>query len=85
MPEPEQKKNYLELFDVTNKSLVATVPLDQIKHMPRIGERIFLPADRPDGWNAYRIVDIEYFLSTNEAPIDEPGMLRVTIYAEPAK
>ena len=85
MPEPQQKKNYLELFDVSKKSVTATVPLDQVKHMPRVGERIFLPVDRQGGWTAYKIVDIEYFLATNEAPIDEPGMLRVTLYAEPLK
>ncbi len=85
MPEPEQKKNCLELFDVSDKSVVGTVPLDQVKHMPRIGERVFLPVDRPDNWTAYRIVDIEYFLVTNQAPIDEPGMFRVTVYVERSK
>jgi hypothetical protein len=82
---PEQKTNYLELFDVSTKSAVGTVSLDQIKHMPRVGERIFLPVSRPDGWTAYKILEIEYFLRTNEAPIDEPGMLRVTVYVEPSK
>jgi hypothetical protein len=85
VPEPEQKKNYLELLDVSSQSVVGTAPLDQIKHMPRAGERIFLPVDQPDGWTAYKIVDIEYFLATNEGPLDEPGMLRVTVYVERAK
>jgi len=85
MPQPEQKKNYLELFDVSEKSVVGTVPLDQVKHMPRAGERVFLPVDRPDNWTAYRIVEIEYFLSTNEGPIDEPGTLRVAVYVERSK
>jgi hypothetical protein len=84
MPEPE-KKNYLELVDVSEKSVVGSVSLDQIKHMPRAGERIFLPVNRPDRWTAYKIVDIEYFVSTNEGPIDEPGTLRVTLYVERAK
>jgi hypothetical protein len=85
VPDSEQKKNYLELLDVSGKSVVGTVPLDQVKHMPRIGERVFLPIDRPNGWTAYRIVDIEYFLATNEGPLDEPGMLRVTVYVERSK
>jgi hypothetical protein len=85
MPEPEQKKNCLELFDVSENSVVGTVPLDQIRHMPRVGERIFLPVDQSDGWTAYKIVDIEYFLNTNEGPLDEPGMLRVTVYVERSK
>ena len=82
---PEHKKNHLELFDVSKNSVVATVPLDQIKHMPRVGERIFLPIDQTDGWTAYKILDIEYFLATNEGPLDEPGMLRVTVYVERSK
>jgi hypothetical protein len=89
MPEPEQKKNYLEVFDVSDKSVVGTVPLDHVKHMPRAGERIFLPVDRPDGWIAYKIVDIEYFLRTTERPLEEqftePGMFRVTVYVERSK
>jgi len=85
VPEPNQKKNYLELFDVSKKSVIGTVPLDEVKHMPRIGERIFLPADPTGGWTAYKIVDIEYFLATNEGALDEPGMLRVTVYVEGSK
>jgi hypothetical protein len=85
MPEQEQKKNYLELVDISKNSVAGTAPLDQIKHMPRVGERIFLPVSRPDGWTAYRIVDIEYFLSTNEGHIDDPGTLRVTVYVEPSE
>ncbi len=46
---------------------------------------MFLPVDGPDNWTAYRIVDIEYFLVTNQAPIDEPGMFRVTVYVERSK
>jgi len=89
MPEREQKKNHLELFDVSEKSVVGTVPLDQVKHMPRAGERIFLPVDRPDGWTAYKVVDIEYFLRTTERRLEEqftePGMFRVTVYVERSK
>lgn len=85
MPEQEEKTNYLELFDVSKNSVVGTAPLDEVKHMPRVGERIFLPLKPSNGWTAYTIVKIEYFLSTNEAPIDKPGTLRVTLYAEPSK
>ncbi len=33
---------------------------------------IFLSVDRPNGWTAYKVVDIEYFLATNEGPFCEP-------------
>jgi len=89
MAEQEQKKNYLEVLDVFDKSVVGTVPLDQVRHMPRVGERVFLPVDRPDGWTAYKIVDIEYFLRTTEGRLEEqftePGMFRVTVYVERSK
>ncbi len=88
MPEPDQKGNYLELFDVSKNSVIASVPLDRIKHMPRTGERIFLPLHEPGGWVAFKIVDIEYFLRTKPGPLEEleePGMLRVTIYVEELK
>jgi hypothetical protein len=85
VPEKEQKKSYFELFDVSKKSVIATVPLDQIKHMPRTGERIFLPLHEPGDWVAFKILDIEYFLRTKEGPLDDPGMLRVTVYVEESK
>ena len=85
MPESERKSNCFELFDVSKKLVIATVPLDKIKHMPRAGERIFLPLHQPGDWAAFKIVDIEYFLSTTQGPLDEPGMLRVTVYIEEAK
>jgi hypothetical protein len=85
VPEKEQKKNYFELFDVSKKSVIATLPLDQIKHMPRTGERIFLPLHEPEDWVAFKIVDIEYFLRTKEGPLEVPGMLRVTVYVEESK
>jgi hypothetical protein len=86
MPEgAEQKSNYLELFDVSKKLAIATVPLDKVEHMPRIGERIFLPLHQPGGWTAYKIVDVEYFLGTDQGPLDEPGMVRVTVYVEESK
>jgi hypothetical protein len=85
MPEPEQKSNCLELFDLSKKLVIATIPLDKIKHMPRTGERIFLPLHQPGDWVAFKIVDIEYFLSTTQRSLEEPGVLRVTVYVEESK
>jgi hypothetical protein len=31
MPEREQKKDYLELFDVSENSAIGTVPIDKVK------------------------------------------------------
>jgi len=82
MPEQEQNKDYLELFDVSDNSAIGTVPLDKVKHLPRIGERVFLPLQQPGDWVAFKIVDIEYFLSTSQSQFGEPGTVRVTLFAE---
>jgi hypothetical protein len=82
MPEREQKNDYLELFDVSDNSVIGTVPIDKVKLVPRIGERIFLPLHHPGDWAEFKIVDIEYFLSTSESQFGEPGTIRVTLYAE---
>jgi len=82
MPEREQKRDYLELFDVSENSVIGTVPIDKVKHMPRIGERVFLPVHQPGDWVAFKILDIEYFLSTSESQFGEPGTVRVTLFAE---
>ena len=47
MPEAQQEQNYLELFDISKKTAIAKAPLAAISHMPRMGERIFLPLHRP--------------------------------------
>jgi hypothetical protein len=82
MPEREQKNDYLELFDVSDNSVIGTVPINKVKLVPRIGERIFLPLHHPGDWAEFKIVDIEYFLSTSESQFGEPGTIRVTLYAE---
>lgn len=82
MPEQEQKRDYLELFDVSENSSIGTVPIDKVKHLPRIGERIFLPLHHPRDWDEFKSVDIQYFLSTSESQVGEPGTVRVTLYAE---
>jgi hypothetical protein len=89
MPETEEKQSYVELFDVSKKSQVARAPLASISHMPRTGERIFLPLHQPGDWEAYTVVAVEYFLGGTRSPTGEPiaapGMARVTLYVEQEK
>ena len=86
MSELQQEQNYLELFDVSKKAAVAKAPLAAISHLPRTGERIFLPVHRPGDWEAYTVVAVEYFVGgepvTNEGPLESPGLVRVTLYVE---
>lgn len=88
MPEPQQEQNYVELFDVSKKTAVAKAPLAAISHLPRTGERIFLPLHRAGDWEAYTVVAVEYFVggqpSTSDGPLESPGLVRVTLYVERA-
>jgi hypothetical protein len=89
MSEIQQEQNYLELFDISKKTAVAKAPLAQISHMPRTGERIFLPIKQPGNWEAYTVVAVEYFVGgespADEGPLESPGLVRVTLYVEPSK
>ena len=89
MPEFQQEQSYLELFDISKKTAVAKAPLAAISHLPRTGERIFLPLHRPGDWEAYTVVAVEYFVggepSASEGPLESPGLVRVTLYVEPSK
>ena len=89
MSELQQEQNYLELFDISKKTAVAKAPLATISHLPRTGERIFLPLHRPGDWEAYTVVAVEYFVGGeplgSEKPLESPGLVRVTLYVEPSK
>jgi hypothetical protein len=88
MPELQQEQNYVELFDVSKKTAIAKAPLAAISHLPRTGERIFLPLHQPGDWQAYTVMAVEYFVggepSTSEGPLESPGLVRVTLYVERA-
>jgi hypothetical protein len=88
MPELNKEQNYVELFDISKKTAVAKAPLAAISHLPRTGERIFLPLHRPGDWEAYTVVAVEYFVGgepmANEGPLESPGLVRVTLYVQPS-
>ena len=89
MPELQLEQNYLELFDIIKKTAVAKAQLAAVSHLPRTGERIFLPLQRPGDWQAYTVVAVEYFVggepSASERPLESTGLVRVTLYVEPSK
>lgn len=80
----EEEKS-LELFDISNNASIGTVPLANVTHMPRKGERIFLRNQQAGDWTSYAVVDIEYFVGTTEDSQVESGTVRVVLYAEPSK
>ncbi len=75
-------ETYLELFDVSTKTQVGKAPLASIRFMPRIGERICLPLDKPGHWDSYTVVSVEYFLGSLSP---SESLDRVTLYVEESK
>jgi hypothetical protein len=86
MSESQQNQSYVELFDIAKKETVAKAPLAAIAHLPRAGERIFLPLQQPGDWEAYTVMAVEYFLGGKQpasvGPHEASGMDRVTLYVE---
>jgi len=90
MATENDNEGFLELYDLTKKQAVARAPFEQIRFMPRAGERIFISVGEPGQWESYTVVTVEYFLGYDQST-DEParslmrGMGRVTLYVEPSK
>ena len=86
MSESQQNPSYVELFDISKKQSVAKAPLAGIPHLPRKGERIFLPLRQPGDWEAYTVLAIEYFLGgkqpAGQGSFEGSGTDRVTLYVE---
>ena len=86
MSEIEQKQSYVELFDISKNASVAKAPLAQVTHLPRTSERIFVRHPISGEWEAYTVVNIEYFLAdapaASEGPLELAGMARITLYVE---
>ena len=85
----EDIENYVELFDVEKKAQIGKVPLAEIRFIPRIGERLFLPPQGAGTWKAYTVVSVEYFLSYDTAKgqriAPKEGGGRITLYLEESK
>ena len=86
MSDSQENQSYVELFDISKKTSVAKAPLAAIPHLPRKGERIFLPLRQPGDWEAYTVVAVEYFIGSehlaSERPFKASSMDRVTLYVE---
>jgi hypothetical protein len=86
MSESHQDQRYVELFDISKKASIAKSPLAGIPHLPRTGERIFIPLHQPGDWEAYTVVAVEYFIggnvSASEGSLEASGTDRVTLYVE---
>ena len=68
MSEPEAREIEVRLvvfFDRVHKRAVATLLIKELKHLPRVGEKIFLSnAGNPD--TLWRVVDVTHFVLTEK-------------------
>ena len=43
-----ENEGFLELYDLTTKTVVSTVPLTHLKFLPRAGERVLIRLPAPE-------------------------------------
>jgi hypothetical protein len=86
-----EHKGFLELYNLTNKTVVSKLPLSHLKFLPRVGERVLISPTGPGDRESYKVVDIEYFLNydfLNYDPtegVDTPSEAwKISLYVEPA-
>ena len=85
-----EHKGFLELYNLTTKTVVSKLTLSHLKFLPRVGERVLISTGPGDS-ESYKVVDIEYSLNYNFLNYDptegvatpsEAG--KITLYVEPA-
>ena len=58
-----EHKGFMELYNLTNKTVVSRLPLSHLNFLPRVGERVLISPRGPGNRESYKVVDIEYFLN----------------------
>jgi hypothetical protein len=83
-----ENEGFLELYDLTTKTVVSTVPLTHLKFMPRVGERVLISPTGAGDWRSYKVLDVEYFLnydSLRSVPQTASEAGKITLYVEATK
>jgi hypothetical protein len=85
-----EHKGFMELYNLTTKTVVSKLPLSHLKFLPRVGERVLISPRGPGDRESYKVVDIEYSLNydfLNYDPtegIETPSEAgKITLYVEP--
>lgn len=79
---PKASEGTLEIVDVGAERTVARLPFEKVRFLPRVGERIFLPASKIGEWELCDVMMVEYFCD-ERAPgsdLDLTGLGKITIY-----
>ena len=83
-----ENEGFLELYDLTTKTVVSTVPLTHLKFMPRAGERVLISPTGAGDWRSYKVLDVEYFLNYDplrNVPQTASEAGKITLYVEVTK
>ena len=83
-----EHKGFLELYDLSKKTVVSKLPLARCKFLPRVGERVLISLAGRGDWESYKVLDVEYFLNYDPiegAPETPSEAGKITLYVEPAK
>jgi hypothetical protein len=83
-----ENEGFIELYDLSTKTVVSKVPLAHLKFIPRVGERVLISPTGAGDWRSYKVLDVEYFL--NYDPVKNVPKLpsdagKITLYVEAAK
>jgi hypothetical protein len=75
-------KGTLEIIDVGEERSIATVPMESMRFLPRVGERVFLPAKKLGEWELCDVMMVEYFLDGCIAgsEVESSGVGKITLY-----
>jgi hypothetical protein len=72
----------LEIVEVGQERTIAQIPLGKVRFIPRVGERIFLPARQPGEWELCDVMMVEYFSDERQpgGGLELSGMGKITLY-----
>ena len=80
-----ENEGFIELYDLTAKTVISKVPLTHLKFIPRAGERILISPSGAGDWRSYKVLDVEYFLNYDplrNVPQTPSEAGKITLYVE---
>jgi len=82
-----ENEGFIELYELTTKTVVSKVPLTHLKFIPRAGERVLISPTGAGDWRSYKVLDVEYFLNYDplrSVPQTPSEAGKITLYVEAA-
>ena len=80
-----ENEGFIELYDVTTKTVISKVPVTHLKFIPRAGERILISLTGARDRRSYKVLDVEYFLNYDplrNVPQTASEAGKITLYVE---